>query len=285
MELYTSLTRLKMSMNNGELPPMTPLSERALRLIDPAFTIGMGALVEDSERGLRCPVRGCGEYKHHLSKHISHCHRSIGGSGAIRDALGISANVPLMSPSAREALRKLQVGRRGHLRGGSIPGRVFPPRQRLKASINSRNMLDRCEAQVLYKLVTLQARIGRSPTMDEAAAEYGKNWPHLLKTLYGSWNAAKGACGLTQIPRGGQNKQYDGDSVLESLGLWYKSHGELPEQSDAKKRERVPVLPAPASIYKAMKTPVWGIAMQRAASLLNIYGGEYGLPIENRKAS
>lgn len=50
MDLYTSLVRLKQEMNGGILPPMTPVTGAALELIDPAFTIGLGALREDYEQ-------------------------------------------------------------------------------------------------------------------------------------------------------------------------------------------------------------------------------------------
>jgi hypothetical protein len=60
MELYTSLTRLKMELNDGRMPPMTPVPENVRHFINPDFVLGLGALHEDDALGLRCPIRGCG---------------------------------------------------------------------------------------------------------------------------------------------------------------------------------------------------------------------------------
>ena len=59
-DLYTSLIRAKQELNDGVLPPMTPVPENVQHFIDPAFTPGLGALEEDPEKGLRCPVKGWG---------------------------------------------------------------------------------------------------------------------------------------------------------------------------------------------------------------------------------
>ena len=80
MERYTSLTRLKMALADGRMPPMTPLSPRAMALLNPDFCIGMGAFMETEEMGLRCPV--CGKWFHDLTKHLNARHAELGGSAA-----------------------------------------------------------------------------------------------------------------------------------------------------------------------------------------------------------
>ena len=39
-DLYTSLVRAKQELNDGVLPPMTPVPENVQHFIDPAFTPG-----------------------------------------------------------------------------------------------------------------------------------------------------------------------------------------------------------------------------------------------------
>ena len=103
-DLYTSLTNLKREMNGGRMPPMTPIPERALAVIDPALTPGLGALEEDPEKGLRCPVRGCGKWAHALSSHITSAHRNIGGVRGFKRMMSIPRTAALLS--RREKARR-----------------------------------------------------------------------------------------------------------------------------------------------------------------------------------
>jgi hypothetical protein len=68
--MYTTLVRAKATIRGEEAPPLTALTEHALKICDPDFVPGMGILEEDAERGLRCPLRGCGKWYHELGKHL-----------------------------------------------------------------------------------------------------------------------------------------------------------------------------------------------------------------------
>lgn len=298
MELFTNLTRLKMAMNGGHLPPMTAVTKEAQNIIDPAFTPGMGALEEHMDRGLRCPVRGCGEYYHYLAQHLSKAHANIGGPSAVKRVLDIAPRTPLSSNKARAAMRRSlkkrdmseatarlqKVGRHLNRRARRESARGI---SQARKSVGFRNLLDRCEAQLKHKLIDLENKIGRSPNSNEARAEYGAGFVGYVVRAYGSWNSAKLQFGLTAIARGGQRVARE--AVLEGLQAWYDAHGDLPTLSEAKARDRAPLLVHGLAAMRSLGTNSWPEAMQRAAAILNIYGGRYGLPEsarpKKRKAS
>lgn len=302
MDLYTSLTRLKQEMNGGTLPPMTPLPEKALALIDPAFTPGLGALEEHPEKGLRCPVRECGEYRHRLSLHLNRCHKSIGGEAGIKAALSIPRTAKLVSqshskklahkitPAVREKMREQgrEAAASGRLQTAAVRRDRGVASRRDKQTMNIRNLRDKCEAQLSHKLIDLEHSLGRSPSEREAASVYGDGFTLYLRRVYGSWNAALARFGLEarrNSPRGllrsgGRPLAPDvlRNAVLESLRAYYNAHGSLPTANTINNPARTPLTPAVATIQKAMGADTFPEAMRRAASLLNIRGGRYGLP-------
>jgi len=291
MELYTSLMRLKQSMNAGEIPPMTPLTDAALAIIDPRFTDGMGAITQHREKGLRCPVRGCGRWFRSLGCHLSTSHRRIGGAGAVRRALSIPSSVPLQLPEVTQKQREggratyaagyigLPI-RRGEVRGGTRGGgRVS---NTPKNSVNFRNLRNRCHAQLAHRLIDLSNAIGRSPSIADARVAWAAD-PGLvdyIKWHYGSWNAFKAQIGIAPRDRSpsrlGRNASVG--AVLECLAAWHDVHGTLPSLRAARDPIRTPAIPGPKAIMSALGTEFWPEAMRRAASLLDIRGGRYGLP-------
>ena len=164
MNLYTSLVRLKQEMNNGVIPVMTPIPEKIQDVIDPAFTIGMGALYEDAEKGLRCPVRGCGVYRHVLTKHLDSGHRELGGASGIKDLLSIPHTARLVS---RLTHARLALARERKPSGGIRPAtkqqsanrslrkRAGRSMSRSRATVGAKNLRAACEAQVAHKLIAL----------------------------------------------------------------------------------------------------------------------------------
>lgn len=68
-DLYTSLVRAKQELNGG-VPPLTPLTEEAKKYMDPDLVPGMGILNEDDDKGLQCPVEGCGKWYSRLDAHL-----------------------------------------------------------------------------------------------------------------------------------------------------------------------------------------------------------------------
>jgi hypothetical protein len=282
VQLYTSLLRLKMAMNGGTLPPMTPLTESAKKLIDPEFTIGMGALVEDSVKGLRCPVRGCGMYFHNLGCHVRGKHKSLGGVDAVRRALCIPKSIGLVSTRTRENLREArklwghefrafagerarEMGRRGGRRASGV-----------RQSLAMRNLRDQCDAQLSHKIIDLHNSLRRSPTATEFKNRYGATVMGAVVSVFGTWSNAKEQCGLEVYrPR----RKIESADVLPAFQAWYKEHGDLPTSGEAIAPSRTPALPAYRTTLKAMKANTWPEAMERVASMLNIYGGRYGLPI------
>jgi hypothetical protein len=162
MQLYTSLVRLKQAMNGGQLPPMMPVAQEALRFIDPSCTPGLGALEEDAEKGLLCPVRGCGRWFVHLTRHLNMTHSDIGGASGVRQLLSIPENAALYSTAERD--------RQSALMSALIAaGKCLPPATEYDSATQSRraanagrrtarildtagakNMRNRCVAQLKH---------------------------------------------------------------------------------------------------------------------------------------
>lgn len=297
-DLYTSLLRLKMSMNGGELPPMTDIPLSAQEVIDPTFTIGLGAFSEDAEKGLRCPVRGCGVYRHTMSFHLTTKHADVGGAEGVARLLEIPRSVKLISSKFRatkvaEAARRMADGSlQRHLATirGMQPDRM-KDRTRANATLRTmfkgagvRNLQNRCEAQMRHALIDLQNTLGRSPCISEASKMIGEGFVGQVIQVYGSWNAAKAQFGLDQYKRGQSKKEVPREAVLEALLAYHNVHGTLPNVNQAQRPNRAPLIPSRPTILKAMGTSLWPEAMRRAASLLNIYGGRYGLPESVRPA-
>lgn len=284
MDLYTSLVRLKQAMNGGQVPPMTPVPERVRHLIDPAFTIGMGALEEDDHKGLRCPIRGCGTYHHNLGLHIWHRHRALGGCAAVRTALDIPASAAFLSRSLRERTRIATVAGlrrsgyrannghylRGHHAEGARAGNA------VRKSVNAANLGDRCTAQVAHRIIDLEHKIGRSPSRREFSDAYGAALLGSVIRAFGTWNSALAQCGLKVRMR--SNRRRSREAVLDCLAAWHKVHGDLPSTWEANNRDSTPVIPTIKVIKAAFDADSWPEAMYRAAALLDIRGGRYGLP-------
>lgn len=293
MELYTSLTRLKMAMNGGQLPPMTPVPEKAHRIIDPDLTIGLGALSEDELLGLRCPVRGCGEWRHKLSFHLNHRHADIGGAAAVRDLLEIPLSAPLVSKKISDGVRRQNFERdaAGALarwraenpgaqaacsrRTGSV--RAMNVRRTVR-TVGYRNMLDQCPRQLAHKLIDLHNQLGRSPSAEEARKMISPGFVSAVQEVYGTWNNAKAQCGLERWKT--SRKKFSREVCIEALHAWYTVHGELPSAWQVRQANKAPLLPPWKSILSTFNQTSWPETMRIVASLLDIRGGRFGLPMQ-----
>lgn len=293
MDLYTSLTRLKQAMNGGQLPPMTPLSEEAKKIIDPALTIGgdgAGGIVADEEKGLLCPIRGCGRYRHDLARHIATTHKSI-GLAALREAMSIPTKAPLMSEHMMSVKRDGMKSRGAFLKNAKRFGAKHrrtseAKRARVRsanaASMGARNLRDRCIAQLSHKLIDLANTLGRSPSANEAKTILGAGLVTKIIETFGTWNNAKAQAGLSTIAPSGKRDGFR-DTALSALEAWYKEHGDLPESS-AYLTNQTPLLPPFGVFRQGLGSTDWGECMRRAASLLDIHGGRYGLPVKEGAA-
>lgn len=294
MQLYTSLVRLKQELNGGELPPMTPVPEDVQHIISPSFTIGLGGLMEDEGRGLRCPVRGCGKWFHSLTPHLNTAHARIGGAESVRRALSIPYSAGLVSQKRRESMADIMrtTHRRGRIdtaaaaenlkRHHARPGASRNARRVAAESIrtvNSWNLKDMCVAQVNKKLLGLSQQLRRTPTNHEAAEIISPGFVWRVMEVYGSWNNALLHLNLKLNKR----RYHSSDEVLEALRAYHDMNGTLPSAKEADRATRTPIIPSKDTILRSFKAATWPEAMRRAAAFLNIYGGRYGLP--ERKAS
>lgn len=268
-ELYTSLTQLKMALNDGTMPPMTPLTDEAKKYIDPDLTIGMGALQEDPEKGLRCPVRGCGKYVHLLGAHLSSTHRAIGGASAVRNILSIQPTAGLISTAMR---RKLAAVLRKTREAGkiatpkalpTIEQRVVMEKRRKQSlsTIGSKNLRDTCDAQLPNRLRLHAARLGRTPRSKEVEPQLRK----AVEKVYGSWNNALAAADLA-INR----RLWSHDDVISCFEQWVIRHGRMPTWDESKYPSVTPVLPTPETTARALGVSSWSVATSHIRWILGL---------------
>lgn len=268
-DLYTSLTLIKQSLNGGELPPMTPLTDQAKKLIDPDFVEGMGGLVEDPEKGLRCPVKGCGKWVHSLATHWRYSHgKTVGPVGVLREALSIPKSVSLLSARARENHRRAP--QRGVARDPRMRSQGFPPvRVGSPATMMERNLKNTCDAQMAARYAALTAKFGRDPGFGDVMREDSKLVRAAAK-FYGSWGAFKAAMGDRERRNG-----MTGDEAVACLKAWYDVHGRLPTLFEIDNPTELPLLPESRKILRAFRAKSWAKAMSHTAWLLGIEDPHY----------
>lgn len=278
--LYTTLTKAKQELRDGRPVPMTPIPEEIRGIIDPDFTPGLGAIHEDEGLGLRCPVRGCGEYHHNLGNHVSHKHREIGGATGLKALLSLAPKTPLSSMTYT-AERKATLGRAVARRDAAGRGKL-PPRGRkpgmsradraAKASVGYRNLRNVCPSQTKGRLWDLYVAVGRSPFAEDAR----ERDPGLLaaaKYLYGTWDNAKLQAGLQPTAKGKIGIVYNKASVLSALGAYAEQHGDLPSSRDL--TLAIPLLPNAWTILRHLDSKTWLDAMRRAAIALGLRESRY----------
>lgn len=276
VDLYTSLKRLKMSMNGGQMPAMTPLTDKAKKFIDPDLTIGMGALVEDENKGLRCPVRGCGEWHHLLTRHLNHGHRGIGGADGIRLALEIPRGASFASSRLRASL-SARAGNGSQLRGTAqwTAERREVARVSRRLTIRSagrRNLRNMCDAQIAHKIIDLEHKLGHSPSMTEAMAVYGRAFQYWVTLAYGSWNNAKAQLGMKTMTMG-----HTPDDIYDGFREYHKVHGRLPTSYEATRTTRFPLTPSMKATFYALNVSSWKLAMQQVAFVLGVEDPRYSV--------
>ena len=276
MELYTNLVQAKQTIDSGYEPPMTPIPEDVFHLIDSAFTIGLGAFYEDPEKGLRCPVRGCGVYRHMLRRHLNR-HAELGGANAVLDALSVPRRMALVSQKVKRGMSErllqrwaagMQPVSKGNRGNRSAANASL---KRTHSTVQLQNMRNSCEAQIVHRLWDLHNKIGRSPTKNEARISGEEPLILACIKLYGSWNAAKATVGMEKnSPR--LRGKWSKENVLTVLRAWYDCHGRLPSSSENK---GLPLLPSKTVFLNKFNTDKWPVAMRRAAINLNIYDARY----------
>lgn len=280
-DLYTSQVHLKRLLAGQATPAFTPAPEAVLKMLDPEFFPGMGALNEDDTGRLQCPVRECGEWCHSLAQHVALAHRTLGGVAAIRSAIGIPKNAGLIS---RNLKQKLQVGaaRRDPSTRKYVPVAKGEKRGRVVAGGHgnpmAKNFADTCPSQLQAKLRALAQSLGRTPSCRDFELAFGCAALGQIKRTFGSWNAAKATCALCLIPPGVSERAVTSALATECLRAWVNIHGDLPTTTDIKTGEKTPRLPCVQSIKKAYGAETWEAAMRSAVEHLGITSERYGSP-------
>lgn len=275
-ELYTSLKHAKMAMNGGHLPPMTPLGETAKRFIAPEQVLGMGGLIEDKQKGLRCPVRGCTSYRHRLATHLNQWHGGLGGAAAVRAALDIPPGVSLCSTAMRQKNKAAaRAAYEQRLRSG-LP-KPQPPRPANAGrpfTMHTRNFRNTCEAQIFNRLLDLAHRNhGTTPTLRQATLAYSRGFVSSIMKLYGSWNGALAHFNFaTRKPYGQRTPEAD---IYAAFEPYARRHGRLPTHHEATDPARTPLVPVPETVCNALGVKSWPLAMSRVAFVLGIDDPRY----------
>jgi hypothetical protein len=296
-DLYTTLVRAKQELNGGRLPVMTPIPESAQHIIDPELTPGLGALEECPERGVRCPVRGCGKYFHGgLTRHLNTIHADAGGAPNVKDLLSIRLTARLTSQrhyrERSERTKRREVAK--NLNGVSAKVRSerarkavkhlsWSKRSRSRRLVGVDNFRNTCEAQTAQRILSIRDRIGRVPSQYEAE-HFDPGLPRAALRIYGRWTAAIAACGLKSLLNGRGGRERGREYALEMLAAWYDEHGSLPTEADAKNPRRIPLIPSANTIRKYMGTDAWPDAMRRVAFQLGVHPGRYALGGKSRAA-
>lgn len=277
---YTTLEHLKRSLNNGELPVMTPLSEKAKRLIDQRFVLGDGGLQEDVRRGLRCPAKGCGGYFHNLAKHWASKHgKTIGPTATLREVLSLKPATPLWSSTFRSKMADVQSPQlKSRVRALAAaaprkqdPGFVAKRMEARRASTNSmeaRNLRNSCDAQMRKRYNDCRDRLGREPTM----RDFDRSFEYAVARHYGSINAFRAAIGVAPV----YGKPFiPEDDVVASFDAWRKAHGRLPTIAEAAMVDRTPYLPSVPKVFRTFGVKSWPVAMSHVAWLLGFDDPNY----------
>ncbi len=289
MELYTSLRHLKMVLNNGEIPPMTPLRATATRVLDPAFVLGAGGLQEDERKGLRCPVRGCGVYKHHLTTHLNREHKGLrtqdeSPSDVVHRLMGIPLSVALCSTHVKSQLssagKKNQWMSRKALREGKPRDLNTNPeyinkrrstRMNAATSANFRNLRGECERQLAHKILAMRDVVGSFPIRSAAKARYGMAFIRRVNEVYGSWENAC-ACLGDRVRKDGLTDQ----DVYESMRAYFDIHKELPTSEAANAMARAPLIVRYQDTLNLLGFATWPEAMAHVAWYLKVDDPRYG---------
>lgn len=257
-DLYTSAVHLKRLLAGQATPAFTPAPEVVLKTLDPDFFPGMGALNEDDQGRIQCPVRGCGEWHREIGRHMSRQHKSLNGAAGIKAALGIPRTTTLVSAKLKrvEACSPANRARLSTMRPLAVVAK-----KPWKRSAMADNISDTCPAQTGEKIAALARKLLHSPSYDEMIREYGPNVMSAVRKHFGTWLAAKAAVGLTKSQHPGKPQMHR-RLVIESLAAWHDAHGRLPSASEVQHRNRLPWLPSYPTILRAFGVDTWGAAMQ-----------------------
>lgn len=281
MQLHTSLAELKGALTGIPPAAMTALPAQVRALVDPAFTNGLGSLLEDPVRGLRCPLRACGSYHHSLGVHLRRAHPTVDPI-ALRRVLEIPRTAALISTATRQRMQ------RGAADRARAQPRVLHPttadrargiatKTETAATMGARNLHQRCDAQLREKLQALVAQLSHTPTVKEAELAWGAGLVSYIVRHYVTWNDFKRRAGIPTLARGGQTT-ITLDAVVEALSAWATAHqGELPTYDEAARPDRTPPLPHPSTVLRVMCTTSWDWAMRRVAAILGLRDGRYGI--------
>jgi hypothetical protein len=260
--LYTSIAHTKLALHNGGAPPpMVRLPEAWRDRIDPDAIIGMGGLREDRERGLKCPIRGCGVWRHTLAKHLRTAHGIT--PDELRAALGLPKSIGFASQRVHDKASQSQVRKAAHPnsitaleRARGVGGRKNKGR---KLAVGIRNLRGNCQAQLGEKIIAIAAEAGRPPSKQEAIRIMGHGFMRAIERTFGTWNQAKQSVGLPIRFR--LRHRVSRELVISTWTAFYAAHGRFPSQNESRYGTQVPLVPSPNAVRRALGVQKWAEAI------------------------
>lgn len=270
-QLYTSIAHTKIAMQNGGAPPpITQFAPEWRARFDMDSVLGLGALIEDRELGLKCPFKDCPAYCHSLSPHV----RAFHGVSAeeLKKALGLPPSMSLLSKKAREKMSMIQQrlfreGRSGIVKAiakGRELRKRYAKRPEAKRwrpktkglSVAARNWRGSCNAQLGEKLKNAVDESGVS-NMTQATAIEVLGYSLFKKVIrtYGTWNTAKAVHGLPVRFR--MARRLEMKQVVDSFSAFEKKYGRFPSSGEAQRGHYAPLIPSYNPVMRVTKAKTW----------------------------
>lgn len=257
--IYTTLSHVKMETPPGARPvPMMALSDVWRRKLDPKFVLGLGGLVEDPVKGLKCPFRDCLEWRHSLARHIRITHHTT--VPELRLGLGLPASVGLTSTAlhAKFSLAQPRIRARASLQALR---RARGKGRGQQQSVSQRNARGACLAQLAEKLKTVATAVGHSPSRAEVISAGHHALVRQVERGFGTWNLAKQAIGAPARYR--ISGRVTRKLVLETFRAFERVHGRLPSQSEASHGTFTPIIPSANAVRRAMDAREWASVLRK----------------------
>lgn len=196
-----------------------------------------GVLACDIENNvLECSL--CGWWGKNLAHHIRREHNYKAKDYKIE--FGLSMSSALCTEDTRQMLIEAGVKSSKGKKGKMRTQKLIAYRYRgggVKKSIQERNKVGTCPAQLLDKIEKYSEQIGRRPSYNEFKKDNQGTMASIL-LVFGSWNKAIEMLGWETSKRGvGFNQSsWNRESLLEMLRVFKEKHGRDPYCSDARRK-------------------------------------------------
>jgi hypothetical protein len=246
--------------------------------IDPEYALGLGGLKEDAARGLQCPIKGCGVYRHSLARHLRAAHEIE--PEAFRDALSLPRSTGLLSTVARERISAAQreiASRRKRTPGAAHASATLKRkwgkmRKNMGLAVGVRNLRGSCAAQLGEKLKALASEAGKLDLTRQDMIDMGEQaLLRRLERVYGTFNKAKAAVSLPVRFR--VARRLTREIVEQQWRAFRAAHGRFPSASEAQNGRMSPMIPSYTATARLYHGKPWWLIVREIAAALDSHPG------------